>query len=70
MPQKFILVIVWFALIAPFFSFGQDQKLAQQYFAEGEYERALVLFKKLTENTEGNTYFLERYGDCLFQVKK
>ncbi|MBU6168387.1 MAG: tetratricopeptide repeat protein [Bacteroidetes bacterium] len=70
MPQKFILVIVWFALIAPFFSFGQDQKLAQQYFAEGDYERALVLFKKLTETTQGNTYFLERYVDCLFQLKK
>ena len=68
MPQKIIFFNLLFAFLT-FSSFGQDQKLAQQYFAEGDYERALVLFKKLTETTQGNTYFLERYVDCLFQLK-
>jgi len=70
MPQKIIFFSLFFAFLTySSVSFGQDQKLAQQYFAEGDYERALVLFKKLTETTQGNTYFLERYVDCLFQLK-
>ena len=71
MPQKLILFSLLLALLAvPLTSFGQDQKLAQQYFADGDYERALVLFKKLVETTQGNTYFMERYVDCLFQLKR
>ena len=62
MPQKLILFSLLIALLAvPIVSFGQDQKLAQQYFADGDYERAMVLFKKLVETTQGNTYFMERY---------
>jgi len=71
MPQKLILFSLLLALLAvPLTSFGQDQKLAQQYFADGDYERALVLFKKLVETTQGNTYFMVRYVDCLFQLKR
>lgn len=71
MPQKLILFSLLLALFSvPLVSLGQDQKLAQQYFADGDYERALVLFKKLVETTQGNTYFMERYVDCLFQLKK
>jgi len=70
MPQKFIFFSLFFAFLTfSSVSFGQDQKLAQQYFAEGDYERALVLFKKLAETAQGNTFFLERYVDCLFQLK-
>jgi tetratricopeptide (TPR) repeat protein len=71
MPQKLILFSLLLALLAvPIVSFGQDQKLAQQYFADGDYERAMVLFKKLVETTQGNSYFMERYVDCLFQLKR
>jgi tetratricopeptide (TPR) repeat protein len=71
MPQKLILFSLLFALLAvPIVSFGQDQKLAQQYFADGDYERAMVLFKKLVETTQGNSYFMERYVGCLFQLKR
>ena len=67
MPQKLILFSLLFALLAvPIVSFGQDQKLAQQYFADGDYERAMVLFKKLVETTQGNSYFMERYVDFCF----
>ena len=71
MPKKLFFFSLLIALLAvPIVSFGQDQKLAQQYFADGDYERAMVLFKKLVETTQGNTYFMERYVDCLFQLKR
>ena len=60
MPQKLILFSLLLALLAvPLHSFGQDQKLAQQYFADGDYERALVLFKKLVENPKGPRWVLD-----------
>jgi len=63
----------WMPLVAivflPVLSWGQDSKLAQQYFAEGDYEKAVVLFRKLAEEAPGNPFFTERYVDCLFQLK-
>lgn len=51
-------------------SWGQDIKLAQQYFADGEYEKAAVLFEKLHSQDLDNEFYFERYVDCLLELKR
>lgn len=59
-----------------FFLFGvlaavnaQDHNLATQYFANGEYEKASVLFGQLVEKDDRNDYFFNRYLDCLLNLE-
>ena len=48
---------------------GQSTKLANQYFADGEYEKAAVLYKKLMSNNKGSSdYFFSRYLNCLISL--
>lgn len=45
---------------------AQEAKLAQQYFENGEFEKAAVLYDKLFQENNRNDFFFERYIDCLF----
>ncbi len=49
---------------------AQDAKLAQQYYADGEYEKAVVLFEKLYAQDVDNEYYFDRYIDCLLELKR
>lgn len=49
---------------------AQDSRLAQQYFQNGEYEKAAVLFEKLFEANQQNDYFFDRYVDCLIALER
>ena len=49
---------------------AQEAKLAQQYFYDGEFEKAVVLFEKLFLHHENNEYYLDRYIDCLLQLQR
>ena len=59
---------------------AQDPNLAQEYFNNGEFEKAGVLFEKLYQQNDANDYFFERYIDsysslaqydkCEEQIKK
>lgn len=49
---------------------AQDAKLAQQYFMDGEYEKAAILYDKLFATNEANTFFFDRYIDCLLQLRR
>ncbi len=49
---------------------AQDTRLAQQYFQNGEYEKAAVLFEQLYESNPQNDYFFERYVDCLIALER
>lgn len=49
---------------------AQDTRLAQQYFQNGEYEKAAVLFEQLYETNPQNDYFFERYVDCLIALER
>ena len=42
--RKLILLAALFVSVA---AFGQDARLAQQYFQDGEYEKAAVLYQTL-----------------------
>lgn len=44
---------------------AQDLNLANQYFGNGEYEKAAELYRQLAEKDERNEFYLMRQLDCL-----
>jgi len=48
----------------------QDLKLAQQYYKNGEYEKALALFEKLFEENGKNKYYYQQYLGTLVALKE
>ena len=50
--------------------FGQESKLAQQYYENGEYEKASSLYHKLYEQQNYNDYYFERYVECLINLEE
>ncbi|MDP4710888.1 MAG: tetratricopeptide repeat protein [Saprospiraceae bacterium] len=64
--RPFLFVCLFFAAIAIGPLHAQEAQLAQQYFENGEYEKAAVLYDKLFEENNRNDFFFERYVDCLF----
>jgi len=64
--RRIILVI---ALAWSGFAQAQDAQLAQQYFRDGEYEKAALLYQKLFEQNEQNDYIFERYIECLLATE-
>lgn len=71
----FLFVVFFFTTAS-----AQDPNLAQEYFNNGEFEKAGVLFEKLYQQNDANDYFFERYIDsysslaqydkCEEQIKK
>jgi len=49
---------------------AQDSKLAQQYFIDGEFEKAAVLFEKLYNGNSNADYYFDRYVDCLTELEQ
>lgn len=45
-----------------------DQLLATQYYNDGEFDKAVVLFEKLHQNNPTSTYFYQYYLNCLLQL--
>jgi len=48
---------------------AQDPQLAQQYFQNGEYEKASSLFKILYEKSNGNDYYFNKYIESLIYLE-
>jgi tetratricopeptide (TPR) repeat protein len=64
--MKKLLILFLFA--APFLLRGQvNPQLAEQYFQNGEYEKAVSLYEKLNQQNSGDYYF-ERYVSCLMEL--
>lgn len=64
------LLIIGIILCCTLVANGQEAKLAQQYFLDGEYEKAVVLYEKLLLQQETNEMYFERYTDCLLQLER
>lgn len=73
MRQKYFNMRLFFllAMVAflPLFSFGQDTQLAQQYYQDGEFEKASVIYHRLYEMQNRNEYYFNRYLECLLAVE-
>jgi tetratricopeptide (TPR) repeat protein len=65
--MKGIYFILFFVLIASVSS-AQESKLAQQYFKDGEYEKAAMLYKKLYEEKNYNDYYFKYYFNSLLNL--
>jgi len=61
------LFIVIFVFVGICLS-GQESKLAQQYFRDGEYEKSAQLYKKLYEKKNYNDYYFKYYFNSLLNL--
>ncbi|WP_435624408.1 tetratricopeptide repeat protein [Flagellimonas sp.] len=52
------------------FSYGQEDFLAKQYFKDGEYEKAVVFFEKLTKKNPRRTDYAEGLVACYQQLER
>ena len=46
-----------------------NTRLAQQYYQDGEYEKAARLYNELAQLHENNDFFFDRYVACLMQME-
>jgi tetratricopeptide (TPR) repeat protein len=62
---------LFFVLVTAFGAAAQDvnPNLANQYFNNGEYEKAAVMYEALAEKEERNDFFFNRYIDCLLNLQ-
>ncbi len=59
-----------FSFASTFSISAQESRLAEQYYQDGEYEKAGILYSKLLEQNKSQTYLFNRLVDCLiFQEK-
>jgi tetratricopeptide (TPR) repeat protein len=47
---------------------SQDARLAQQYYRDGEYEKAAVLYENLYERSNYNNFYFNRYVESLLAM--
>src|SRR5688572_4926704 len=69
MAVRFLFLLIFTSLAL--FSIGQNSKLADQYYLEGEYQKAGDLYLKLHETAKKNnnfTYF-NKYVECLLALR-
>lgn len=61
-----------FALLlcgAPLAAQNNDPRLAREYFANGEYEKAAEIYKRLHEQSRAHDYYYERYLTTLLELQ-
>jgi tetratricopeptide (TPR) repeat protein len=63
------LFILLFILGSFTFAGAQDARLAQQYFQNGEYEKAAEMYSDLYQKNGNNDFFFDRYFDCLLAME-
>lgn len=64
-----VLKLAVLFLVFPIVLNAQESKLAQQYYASGEYEKAATLYEKLYEKSTSNDFYFNRYIDCLIALE-
>ena len=67
--MRFLVFTMSLAFL-PFVASGQDSKLAQQYYQDGEFEKAAVLYQKLYDQQNKNDYYFDRYIECLLAIEQ
>ncbi len=49
---------------------AQDPNLANQYFTNGEYEKAAMLYDQLLEKDKRSEYYFTRYVECMMNLER
>ncbi len=66
-----IFALLFFALnLTLLQSQNADPNLANQYFSDGEFEKAATLFGQLLEKERRSDYYFTRYIECLIKLEK
>ena len=66
--MRFYLTLLGFLF---FFSISaQNTRLAQQYYQDGEYEKAADLYLELSESKSNNDFFFDRYINSLLELER
>lgn len=62
------LILLWTALgAASLQAQGQNELLARQYFGNGEFDKAAVLYEQLANEDPSSLYLYDRYLQCLME---
>ncbi len=64
------LLLILSLVLLPILVFSQENKLAQQYFSNGEYEKAATLYDKLFKKNGNNDYYFNKYTECLINLEQ
>jgi len=61
-------------ILSIFFALGSvaqntDEELAAQYFADGDFDKAVILYKQLHKDDPSSMYIYQNYIDCLVKLK-
>ncbi len=67
--MRFFVLFATFVLL-PLLASAQDSKLAQQYYQDGEFEKAAVLYEKLYVQNNKNDFYFDRHIECQLASKK
>lgn len=64
---KWIFTLLAFGAVLPL-SFGQNGQLANQYYRDGEFEKAAVLYEELYKQTNYRDFYFDRYVESLMAM--
>ncbi|MFK7937415.1 MAG: tetratricopeptide repeat protein [Saprospiraceae bacterium] len=64
------IIITFILLFLVNLVFAQDAKLAQQYFRDGEYEKAAAVYESLYKKNDRNDYYFDQYIESLLALEQ
>jgi len=67
--MRFTFFIITFLALSTF-GFAQDDFLAKQYFADGDFEKAVVFYEKLVEKSPRRTEYVQDLVACYQQLER
>lgn len=68
--RRLVFLCLSLFFLTPLASYSQDARLAQQYYQNGEYEKASVLFERLYRANELQDFYFDRYVECLLSLEQ
>ena len=66
--MKYLFILILFVQNLAVFAQGSDEQLAAQYYSNGEYDKAIVLYKKIFKDNPNSLYVYENYLNSLIAV--
>lgn len=65
--KQYLLIILFFSI--NWLAKGQDIDLANEYFKQGEYEKAKDIYLKISKDKNNNRLIHQNFVQCLFKLK-
>ncbi|MBI1305096.1 MAG: tetratricopeptide repeat protein [Bacteroidetes bacterium] len=67
--KKILIVLFSLLSLSNVQAQNSDEELAAQYYADGEFDKAEILYRKLLKKDPGSVYLYQNYLDCLIKLK-